>query len=140
MYHYSYIIGEYIDQRCIYYKKPLIDSGTMGMKASVQVVVPFLTESYSATPAPKVPSVPMCTLRSFPTLIEHTIKWARDNFTDLFTNRPQQAQQFVDDPKKFVDRLSETRSVHEKNETIENVKRLLETERPRNFFDCIVLV
>ncbi|CAF5227459.1 unnamed protein product, partial [Rotaria magnacalcarata] len=71
---------EYMDRRCVYYRKPLVDSGTLGTKASVQVVVPHVTESYSSTRDPPDPSIPMCLLHNFPNLIEHTIQWARDNF------------------------------------------------------------
>ncbi len=134
-----FLPGQYIDQRCLYYKKPLIDSGTTGVKASAQVIVPFLTESYR-TPPSNVPSVPMCTLRSFPTLIEHTIKWARDKFADLFTNRPLQAQEFLNDSNRFVNKLSEIQSVDEQTEIMGNINRLLRTERPKDFVDCIAWV
>lgn len=127
---------QYVDQRCIYYKKPLIDSGTTGVKASVQVIVPFLTEAYR-TPPPNTPSVPMCTLRSFPTLIEHTIKWARNKFDDLFTNRPLYAQQVLTNPIEFEKTLSEIQSNDERNEIRANVDRMLKAERPRDFIDCI---
>ena len=30
----------YVDQRCIYYQRPLLESGTLGAKGNVQVVVP----------------------------------------------------------------------------------------------------
>lgn len=130
---------QYVDQRCVYYKKPLIDSGTTGVKASVQVIVPCLTEAYR-TPPPNTPSVPMCTVRSFPTLIEHTIKWARNKFDDLFTNRPLYAQQFLTDRIEFERKLSEIQSNDERNEIRANIDRILRTQRPRDFIDCIIWV
>lgn len=33
--------------RCVTNQKPLLESGTMGAKGHVQVIVPHLTESYS---------------------------------------------------------------------------------------------
>ncbi|UJR37573.1 hypothetical protein I4U23_030274 [Adineta vaga] len=128
---------QYVDRRCVYYQKPLVDSGTLGTKASVQVVVPFLTESYSSTNDPPDPSVPMCTLRNFPNLIEHTIEWARDNFAGLFTIPAQQAEEFSRAPKEFAERTSKNHSEYDKNETIDNVKRILGSERPKTFSDCI---
>jgi ubiquitin-activating enzyme E1 len=128
---------QYIDRRCVYYQKPLVDSGTLGTKASVQVVVPFLTESYSSTNDPPDPSVPMCTLRNFPNLIEHTIEWARDNFAGLFTIPAQQAEEYMRNPKEFAGRTAKNHSEYDKNEIIENVKRILGQERPKNFTDCI---
>ncbi|CAF4856887.1 unnamed protein product [Rotaria sp. Silwood1] len=129
---------QYIDRRCLYYQKPLIDSGTMGTKASVQVVVPFLTEPYSATHDPADASIPMCTLRNFPNLIEHTIEWARDNFEGLFTIPAQQVEEFIRDSNQFAKRISQCNTSADKNEMIENVKQILASERPKTFFDCIV--
>ena len=39
----------YMDRRCVYYRKPLLESGTLGTKGKVQVVIPHLTESYSSS-------------------------------------------------------------------------------------------
>ncbi|CAF1276826.1 unnamed protein product [Adineta ricciae] len=128
---------EYIDQRCVFYKKPLIDSGTLGTKASVQVVVPDLTESYSSTRDPPDASIPMCLLHNFPNLIEHTIQWARDNFAGLFTNPAQQTEEFLKDPKEFAERTAKSLSEYDRNEIIQNVKLTLGQERPQNFKDCI---
>ena len=132
-----YFLGQYIDRRCIYYQKPLVDSGTLGTKASVQVVVPFLTESYSSTHDPADSAVPMCLLRNFPNLIEHTIEWARDNFAGLFTIPAQQAKEYMSDPKGFAERTAKNHAEYDKNEIIENVKHILGSERPKNFEDCI---
>ncbi|KAL1476491.1 hypothetical protein MTO96_018479 [Rhipicephalus appendiculatus] len=74
----------YIDRRCVHYSKALVDSGTVGTKGSVQVVVPFLTESYSCSQDPPETSVPLCTLKYFPNKVEHTLEWARDEFEGLF--------------------------------------------------------
>ncbi|CAF1335638.1 unnamed protein product [Rotaria sordida] len=128
---------EYIDRRCVYYRKSLVDSGTLGTKASVQVVVPFLTESYSSTRDPPDPSIPMCLLHNFPNLIEHTIQWARDNFAGLFTIPAQQAEEYQRNSRKFAQRTSTNLSEYDRNEIIENVKRSLGQERPKNFLDCI---
>ncbi len=132
-----FILGLYIDQRCVYYKKPLIDSGTLGTKASVQVVIPRLTESYSSTRDPPDAAIPMCLLHNFPNLIEHTIQWARDNFAGLFTIPAQQTEEYQRKPKEFAERTSKNLSEYDRNEIIENVKRTLGQERPRDFADCI---
>ena len=55
-----------------------MESGTLGAKGHVQVIVPHLTESYGSKQDPPEQSVPYCTLKSFPAQIEHTIQWARD--------------------------------------------------------------
>ena len=118
----------------------MIDSGTLGTNGSVQVVVPFLTESYSATSDPVDRPVPMCTLRHFPNVIEHTIEWARDNFAGLFTIPAQQADEYMRDPEKFAVRVSKCTSVIDKKELITNVKQILGASRPKHFLDCIIWV
>ena len=39
----------YMDRRCVYYRLPLLESGTLGTKGNTQVVIPDLTESYSSS-------------------------------------------------------------------------------------------
>jgi molybdopterin/thiamine biosynthesis adenylyltransferase len=56
----------YMDQRCLFYQKPLLESGTLGTKGNTQVVVPHLTENYGATRDPPEKSIPVCTLKNFP--------------------------------------------------------------------------
>lgn len=75
----------YMDRRCVFYRKPLLESGTLGTKGNVQVVLPNQTESYSSSQDPPEKSIPICTLKNFPNAIEHTLQWARDLFEGLFT-------------------------------------------------------
>lgn len=69
-----------MDQRCVYYAKPLLESGTLGTKGNVQVVLPHLTESYSSSQDPPEKSHPSCTIKNFPNQIEHTIAVRRRRF------------------------------------------------------------
>lgn len=115
----------YMDRRCIYYRKMLIDAGTLGTMGStqvrqrnsisfdccpftklidLQVVVPFLTESYSSSQDPPEKSIPICTLKNFPNAIEHTLQWARDNFEGVFKQSAENASQYLSDPN-FIDRV-----------------------------------
>ena len=36
----------YVDGRCVYFQKPLLESGTLGTKCNTQMVIPNLTENY----------------------------------------------------------------------------------------------
>merc|ERR1719493_354837 len=42
----------YMDRRCVYYRLPLLESGTLGTKGNTQVVIPDVTESYSSSQDP----------------------------------------------------------------------------------------
>ena len=43
----------YVDSRCVYFCKPLLESGTLGPKCNTQVVIPRLTENYGVPPGPR---------------------------------------------------------------------------------------
>lgn len=80
----------YMDSQAIKYSKPLIDSGTMGSKGNVQVIIPHLTESYGSSKDPdEKAGIPICTLKAFPYKPEHTIQWARELFETEFNQIPQ---------------------------------------------------
>jgi ubiquitin-activating enzyme E1 len=125
----------YMDRRCVYYRKPLLESGTLGTKGNTQVVVPFLTESYSSSQDPPEKSIPICTLKNFPNAIEHTLQWARDNFEGLFRQSAENAAQYISDPQ-FVERTLKLPGV-QPLEVLESVKTALIEERPCSFADCV---
>ncbi|GBG30298.1 Ubiquitin-like modifier-activating enzyme 1 [Hondaea fermentalgiana] len=124
----------YVDQRCLNYCKPMLESGTLGTKGNTQVVVPHLTENYGATRDPPEKSVPVCTLKNFPYKIDHTIQYARDWFEGAFAQLPRNANQYIADPD-FVPRLDAQENT--KVQTLEGLKSSLLTSRPSSFEDCI---
>lgn len=63
-----------MDQRCVFYEKPLLESGTLGTKGNTQVVIPHLTESYASSQDPPEKEAPSCTIKNFPNAIPHTIQ------------------------------------------------------------------
>ncbi|XP_067683201.1 ubiquitin-like modifier-activating enzyme 1 [Haliotis asinina] len=125
----------YMDRRCVYYNKPLLESGTLGTKANVQVVIPGVTESYSSSQDPPERSIPICTLKNFPNAIEHTLQWARDDFEGMFKHPMESAQQYVTDPK-FTEKTLKTPG-YQSYETFDAVKKALVDERPGSFEDCV---
>lgn len=56
----------YVDQRCVWYERPLLESGTLGTKANSQMIIPHQTQCYGDSQDPPEESIPMCTLRNFP--------------------------------------------------------------------------
>ncbi|KAM0677497.1 E1 ubiquitin-activating protein [Binucleata daphniae] len=80
----------YVDNRIVLNTKPLFESGTLGTKGNTQVIIPYKTESYSSSQDPPEKSIPLCTLRNFPNIIEHCIEYAlsefKRNFEDDVTN------------------------------------------------------
>ncbi|XP_025206612.1 ubiquitin-like modifier-activating enzyme 1 [Melanaphis sacchari] len=124
----------YMDRRCVFYKKPLLESGTLGTKGNTQVVIPNLTESYSTSQDPPEKSIPICTLKNFPNAIEHTLQWARDLFEGLYKQTPENVKQFLEDPT-FVDRTNRLPGL-QPVEIMDSVRASV-AERPKNVDDCI---
>ena len=70
---------KYIDIRCVTAKTPLLESGTLGPKGHVQVILPFKTESYGQQQDPEDNNeIPICTMKMFPEETLHCVEWARD--------------------------------------------------------------
>merc|ERR1719213_506537 len=127
----------YVDQRCVYYQKSLLESGTLGAKGNVQVVVPRMTESYGSSRDPPEKSIPVCTLKNFPNAIEHTIQWARDMFEGQFTQAPLTASQYIEDPQ-FKEKTM-TLPGSQPLETMQTVLRMVVQEKPDSFKECVAL-
>lgn len=125
----------YIDRRCVYYRKPLLESGTLGTKGNVQVVIPHLTESYSSSQDPPEKSIPMCTLKNFPYQIEHTLQWARDTFEGLFAQQSSALSAYLKDSEDYLTKV--TAMGNQASEIIEPLKKNLTVDCPKNFDECI---
>uniref|UniRef100_A0A8C4WFV7 Ubiquitin-like modifier-activating enzyme 7 n=1 Tax=Gopherus evgoodei TaxID=1825980 RepID=A0A8C4WFV7_9SAUR len=118
----------YVDSLCIRYLKPLLDSGTEGTKGHVQVIVPHLTQPFGSPLDLTESAVPLCTLRHFPSTIEHTLQWARDEFDGLFKVPAENVNKFLEDPA-FLE-------VQRTTQDLEWVRSSLQ-EKPRSWPDCV---
>jgi len=124
----------YVDQRCVYYQKPLLESGTLGPKGNVQVVVPRVTESYGSSRDPPEKSIPVCTLKNFPNAIEHTIQWSRDLFEGTFKQSAEDVNAFLSQPDYLA---SLERQPGVRKTTLEAIRANL-VEKPMSLEECVV--
>eukprot|EP00047_Mylnosiga_fluctuans_P019582 m.84067 g.84067 ORF g.84067 m.84067 type:complete len:1019 (+) comp8186_c0_seq2:101-3157(+) len=125
----------YMDQRCVFYRRPLLESGTLGTKGNTQVVLPDLTESYSSSQDPPEKSIPVCTLKNFPYLIEHTLQWARDLFEGLFKQSPDMVNQYLRQPGYIEGLLKQPGS--NTVEAVDAIRDSLVLHKPVYLADCI---
>ncbi|GME81961.1 unnamed protein product [Ambrosiozyma monospora] len=124
----------YVDRRCVFFKKPLLESGTLGTKGNTQVVIPRLTESYSSSRDPPEKSIPLCTLRSFPNKIDHTIAWAKSLFQGFFNEAPENVNLYLTQPNFVEGVLKQSGDI---KSILETISKYLGSERPYTFEDCI---
>ena len=126
---------QYVDRRCVFFRKPLLDSGTLGTKGNTQVILPNLTESYSSSQDPPEQSFPQCTLRSFPNKIDHTIAWAKEKFHEFFVGPPETVNLYITQSNYVEETLKQAGN---EIPTLESIRDYLVTEKPHNFDDCII--
>lgn len=126
----------YMDQRCVYYMKSLLESGTLGTKGNTQVIVPGLTESYGSSRDPPEKTVPICTLKNFPYQIEHTLQWARDYFEGAFRTSSEEANRFLEGGKIYLEELR-VQGAGAMLSSLEAIYSCLISNRPRSVTDCV---
>ena len=124
----------YVDRRCVFFRKPLLESGTLGTKGNTQVILPFKTESYSSSQDPPEQSFPMCTLRSFPNKIEHTIAWARELFEGYFIKPAETVNLYLSQPDYINTTLKQGGN---EKATLEMIQDFLVQDKPLSVEDCI---
>lgn len=125
----------YIDRRCISFRKPLLESGTLGTKGNTQVIVPFLTRTYGVARDNSNAAFPMCTLKNFPYAIEHTLQWARDEFEGLFKQPAESVNQYIQNPDFLAQILRKPSA--QSLEILKSIHTHLVTEKPRSWEDCV---
>ena len=118
----------YVDSRCVSSRIPLLESGTLGPKGHVQVIIPFKTESYASQNDPEVSNdIPQCTLKMFPEEAIHCVEWARDQFGKIFTQLPKTISKVIEEEGNG----SELKLL---KKSIKWMKKA-----PKNFEDCLLL-
>jgi ubiquitin-activating enzyme E1 len=126
----------YNNNQCVFFRKPLLESGTMGPMAHFETIIPDLTESYESNKDPPTQGIPQCTLHSFPSNITHCAMWAREQFFNLFTRAPGIANQYLSDQSYVKKMMKADRGGLYENLLL--IEKILVTERPQTFQDCVV--
>lgn len=126
----------YIDQRCLYFQKPLLESGTLGAKCNTQMIIPHLTENYGASRDPPEKQAPMCTVHSFPHNIDHCLTWARSEFEGLLEKTPAEANAYLTSPTEYTSAMKNAGDAQARD-NLDRVLECLDKERCEMFVDCI---
>lgn len=98
---------KYIDKQCTFYNKHLIDSGTQGTNGSYDVYIPKETLCFNDLSFSNKKEIPSCTLKNFPTEIEHCIEWSKSNFIELFNQLIKDIQLIYENKKQFYEILND---------------------------------
>ena len=126
----------YVDQRCLYFQKPLLESGTLGAKCNTQMVIPHLTENYGASRDPPEKQAPMCTVHSFPHNIDHCLTWARSEFEGLLEKTPAEVNAYLSNTSEYTSAIVNAGDAQARDK-LERVLECLDKDRCDAFQDCI---
>lgn len=126
----------YVDQRCLYFQKPLLESGTLGAKCNTQMVITHLTENYGASRDPPEKQAPMCTVHSFPHNIDHCLTWARSEFEGLLEKTPTEVNAYLTNPSEYAAAMRNAGDAQARD-TLDRVLECLDREKCESFQDCI---
>ncbi|KAJ3318721.1 hypothetical protein HDU93_003851, partial [Gonapodya sp. JEL0774] len=134
----------YVDRRCVLFRKRLLESGMLGTKGSTQVVLPDLTEAYSSSQDPPETQFKLDhKVSHFLYLNEHTIDWALYLFDAYFRSSPENVNSFLNtslanEAAFTVASLQSLPNPHmTPEETLDDLKSHLITQRPLGFCDCV---
>ncbi len=124
---------KYVDLQCTKYTKSLINAGTLGTGGSCQVFVPFKTSCYNDLKDIPEPSIPLCTLKNFPSKIEHCIEWALSKFNDFFTLPLEELKKYLDSKEDFYVYVQNEEITSIQISKLKGIKNLLELIKENNF-------
>jgi ubiquitin-activating enzyme E1 len=77
----------------------------------------------------------MCTLRSFPNKIEHTIAWARELFESYFVKPAETVNLYLTQPNYIESTMKQGGN---EKATLEMIRDFLAVDKPLSFEDCII--
>lgn len=128
----------YTDNRCVLAAKPFLDILNYNTKGNVTVVLPHLTDTYSSSFAISSQlrnnEYPYCTIKSFPSQLEHAAQWGKEKFLSLFQSKPSRSLKFLsnNDLSQVVQQLNLGVDVEDSFQ----VNKIL-SSRPTSVEDCL---
>ena len=129
----------YISEQCMINQKILIDSGTLGTIANSHIIIPFKTTQYTPPKQEDIEqrSIAMCTLRNYPTQIEHCIEWARDSFESCFVTVLEELKRFSNNKEKFFKELDILNNFDEQIKVLNDIIKYSKLIINKNYDDCL---
>ena len=133
---------QYTDGRCLWYSKPLLESGTTGTKSNSEVILPFRTSTYNDGEDPEPVGIAKCTLRNFPYLPIHCIEFAKEKlFEEQFEFGVEQYNAFREDKATFFESLADMGDDEERMNAMKVVKLMIDVQKGGavDFATCVRL-
>ena len=129
----------YIDNQCTFYNKIFLESGTSGTSASSMIIYPHVTTCYDDLEKVITKDIPMCTLKNFPSQIEHCIEFSKIYFSEFFEKNIEDLNSCIKDALNYFQKIENTdtekKDIIEKLEEIEKLIILYDKNNILNFIE-----
>ena len=92
----------YLNNKCFKYDKILMNIGTSGVRAKAEIVIPKITFPLQVNMSNNKKEINMCTVKKFPSKIEHCVKWSNDLFEYIFIEKMKIYNKFINNRDEFI--------------------------------------
>ena len=124
---------KYIFDKCVVFDKIMMNCGTEGEKASSQLIIPNITSGLEYEEENNQGMAKSCTIKQFPSLIEHCIEWGKEKFTEYFIKNINDCKLILLDFENFGKSENEISL----NEIYKNAKEIFEIKQKNTFDECV---
>ena len=126
----------YISEQCEKYNIPYFNCGTDGPYANVEAFIPGkIVQSSYPTNYKRV--VPPCTLKMFPSSINHCVIWALNHFEKFFNKNIINIKNMNNDINKFYKDMNKIIDLRIQFYQIKKLFKFLKIANSKNFDKCI---
>ena len=126
----------YICNQCEKYKIPYCNCGTDGPYANVEVFIPGRTKIPSY-PKDENKIVPSCTLKMFPSSMDHCVLWSLNHFEKFFNKNIMDIKNLHYDLTKFYQDMDKIKDLRIRFNRIKKIFKLLKIANNKSFDKCI---
>lgn len=126
----------YISEQCEKYNIPYFNCGTDGPYANVEAFIPGKTVK-SSYPENYKKIVPPCTLKMFPSSINHCILWTLDHFEKYFNKNIINVKNMNYNINKFYEDMDKILDLRTQFYQIKKYFKFLKIANSKNFDKCI---
>jgi len=126
----------YISEQCEKYYVPYFNCGTDGPYANLEAFIPGITEPASY-PTNYNKIVPSCTLKLFPSNINHCVIWAYDHFEKYFNENIKNLNILYNNTEEYFKIANKIENLGTQYNKIKKKFYFLKIYNEQNFNECI---
>ena len=126
----------YISNLCEKYNVPYFNCGTDGPYANIEAFIPGKTEIPSY-PNDEKKIIPSCTLKMFPSSIDHCVLWSLNHFEKFFNKNIIDIKNLNYDENKFYQDMDKILDLRIRFKRIKTLFKFLKIANTKNFDKCI---